>query len=176
MSRGDNWTPDRIELLKKRWAEGATATEIEAEMAGSGITRSAVLGKARRMKLAERVPRAHPNSVRKTRDRRRTQVAAPPTTTPKPKELPKPVETPAPIPAPTTEPTSLVELTSQQCRYVVDDSRVPALCCGAPTIGGSWCAFHTRIVFTPAALRQRAPSTRRNRPIVMTYERSVRAW
>jgi hypothetical protein len=33
------------------------------------------------------------------------------------------------------------------CKYIAGEPDENALCCGAPTNGKSWCAFHRRIVF-----------------------------
>jgi hypothetical protein len=38
-----------------------------------------------------------------------------------------------------------------RCRFIVrDGGPAETRYCGAPTSGGSWCADHRRIVFTPA--------------------------
>lgn len=47
-----NWTDERVELLKKLWAEGFSASQIAAQL--GGVTRNAVIGKAHRLKLAGR--------------------------------------------------------------------------------------------------------------------------
>lgn len=46
----DAWTAERIELLRKLWAEGATANAIADRL--GGMSRSAVLGKIFRLRLA----------------------------------------------------------------------------------------------------------------------------
>ena len=48
-----SWTDERVDLLKKLWGEGRTAAEIASEL--GGITRNAVIGKAHRLKLSNRV-------------------------------------------------------------------------------------------------------------------------
>jgi GcrA cell cycle regulator len=48
-----SWTDDRINLLKKMWVEGKTAAEIAKEL--GDVTRNAVIGKAHRLKLSNRV-------------------------------------------------------------------------------------------------------------------------
>lgn len=48
-----SWTDDRVSLLKKLWGEGHTAAEIAKEL--GGVTRNAVIGKAHRLKLSNRV-------------------------------------------------------------------------------------------------------------------------
>lgn len=48
-----SWTDERIALLKKMWGEGKTAAEIAKEL--GEVTRNAVIGKAHRLKLSNRV-------------------------------------------------------------------------------------------------------------------------
>ena len=48
-----SWTDERVALLKKLWGEGKTAAEIAKEL--GGVTRNAVIGKAHRLKLSNRV-------------------------------------------------------------------------------------------------------------------------
>ena len=45
-----DWTDERIALVAKRWAEGASAGTIAKEL-GPGVSRSAVLGKIHRLHL-----------------------------------------------------------------------------------------------------------------------------
>lgn len=47
------WTDERVELLKKLWLEGLSASQIASEL-GDGITRNAVIGKVHRLKLSGR--------------------------------------------------------------------------------------------------------------------------
>jgi GcrA cell cycle regulator len=53
------WTDERVELLKKLWMEGFSASQIASEL-GDGVTRNAVIGKVHRLKLSGR---AKPASV-----------------------------------------------------------------------------------------------------------------
>jgi GcrA cell cycle regulator len=59
------WTDERVELLKKLWMEGLSASQIAGEL-GEGVTRNAVIGKVHRLKLSARAkptntaPRARP--------------------------------------------------------------------------------------------------------------------
>ncbi len=48
-----SWTDERVALLKKLWCEGRTAAEIAKEL--GGVTRNAVIGKAHRLKLSNRI-------------------------------------------------------------------------------------------------------------------------
>jgi GcrA cell cycle regulator len=53
------WTEERVELLRKLWMEGFSASQIASEL-GDGVTRNAVIGKVHRLKLSGR---AKPASV-----------------------------------------------------------------------------------------------------------------
>ena len=47
------WTDERVETLKKLWAEGLSASQIAAAL--GGVTRNAVIGKVHRLGLSGRV-------------------------------------------------------------------------------------------------------------------------
>ena len=74
-----SWTDERVALLRKMWGEGKTAAEIAKEL--GGVTRNAVIGKAHRLKLSNRlspiqqntkkvVPKPAANEERKPAPRR----------------------------------------------------------------------------------------------------------
>ena len=42
-----SWTDERVETLKKMWAEGQSASQIAKEL--GGVTRNAVIGKVHRL-------------------------------------------------------------------------------------------------------------------------------
>ena len=47
-----SWTDERVELLKKMWSEGQSASQIAKEL--GGVTRNAVIGKVHRLGLSNR--------------------------------------------------------------------------------------------------------------------------
>jgi GcrA cell cycle regulator len=47
-----SWTDERVELLKKLWIEGQSASQIAKEL--GGVTRNAVIGKVHRLGLSNR--------------------------------------------------------------------------------------------------------------------------
>ncbi|GHC80351.1 GcrA family cell cycle regulator [Limoniibacter endophyticus] len=47
-----NWTDERVELLKKLWSEGLSASQIATQL--GGVSRNAVIGKVHRLKLSGR--------------------------------------------------------------------------------------------------------------------------
>jgi len=91
-----SWTEERIEHLKKMWADGATASQIADEL--GGVSRNAVIGKAHRLGLEQR-----PSPV-KPGEEKEAKKAAPAAAAPKP-AAPKaeaPKQAPAAAPAPTS--------------------------------------------------------------------------
>lgn len=60
-----SWTDERVALLKKLWVEGKSAAEI-AKALGGGLTRNAVIGKAHRLKLSNRVSPIQQNNKKPT--------------------------------------------------------------------------------------------------------------
>ena len=60
-----SWTDERVSLLRKLWTEGKTAAEIAGTL--GGVTRNAVIGKAHRLKLSNRVSPIQQNTQRSAR-------------------------------------------------------------------------------------------------------------
>jgi GcrA cell cycle regulator len=48
-----SWTDERVEMLKRMWQEGQSASQIAKEL--GGVTRNAVIGKVHRLGLSNRV-------------------------------------------------------------------------------------------------------------------------
>ena len=65
------WTEERVELLKKLWTEGLSASQIATRLAG-GVTRNAVIGKVHRLGLSGRAKSSTPSTKP-----RRTRAASP---------------------------------------------------------------------------------------------------
>lgn len=61
----DQWTAERVNLLKRLWASGVSAAKIAAQL--GGVSRSAVLGKVHRLRRRAATAAAAP----KRRPRRR---------------------------------------------------------------------------------------------------------
>ncbi len=73
----DSWTAERIDLLRKLWAQGETAAAIAARL--GGLSRSAVLGKIFRLRLDTAAPGSNKQNGRTAKRARkpgsRTKVA-----------------------------------------------------------------------------------------------------
>jgi len=82
-----SWSDDRVELLKRLWGEGQSASQIAKEL--GGVTRNAVIGKVHRLGLSNRNGSAQASNA--------ASAATPEAETPKPaaKPAPKPAAKPA---------------------------------------------------------------------------------
>ena len=120
-----SWTDERVETLKRMWAEGQSASQIAKEL--GGVTRNAVIGKVHRLGLSNR---------NEDESAAAPATAAPPPP-PEPKPEPKPAAAaapapepkPAPEPAKAAEPAAAAEPAPQQA---VSFSRRPIVPAGQP--------------------------------------------
>tara|TARA_Y100001934_G_C12166783_1_gene684666 strand:- start:194 stop:709 length:516 start_codon:yes stop_codon:yes gene_type:complete len=73
-----SWTDDRVDVLKKLWLEGRTASQIASEL--GGVTRNAVIGKVHRLGLSGRPSpikrKTRKSEARKTKTTRRAKKTA----------------------------------------------------------------------------------------------------
>jgi GcrA cell cycle regulator len=78
-----SWTDERVELLKKMWGEGQSASQIAKEL--GGVTRNAVIGKVHRLGLSNRATGAATGKAGEAK----SKPASAPKAEPKPKPAPK---------------------------------------------------------------------------------------
>jgi len=94
-----SWTDERVETLKKMWAEGQSASQIAKEL--GGVTRNAVIGKVHRLGLSNRVGPGTPAEDEGTAASATATAAPIPAAPAKPAPAPRAVAPePAPRPAP----------------------------------------------------------------------------
>ncbi|MDT8328556.1 MAG: GcrA family cell cycle regulator [Roseovarius sp.] len=103
-----SWNDERVELLKKMWGEGQSASQIAKEL--GGVTRNAVIGKVHRLGLSNRNGSGGTAATATTASTDAKAKAAPeakskakptaPKPAPKPSAKPEPVVEEAPPPAP----------------------------------------------------------------------------
>ena len=85
-----SWTDDRVEILKKMWGEGQSASQIAKEL--GGVTRNAVIGKVHRLGLSNRATTGAASSSAATKaNEAKARPAAKPAA--KPKTAAKPAAT-----------------------------------------------------------------------------------
>lgn len=93
------WTDDRIEILRKLWDQGLTASQIAKEL-GEGVTRNAVIGKAHRLGLKSR-----PSPVKSDKKKAAAKPAAKPT--------------PKKVVAKKSKKINLLDLTERTCKWPI---------------------------------------------------------
>jgi GcrA cell cycle regulator len=159
------WTEERVELLKKLWADGLSASQIAAEL--GGITRNAVIGKVHRLGLSgrakapsssaprQRKARTVSHGFRTPRSRGNTALAhlnAPFYDLDLEPEA-EPIENIIPI----GQRCSLLELTEATCRWPIGDpGRSDFFFCGGRPVNSlPYCGYHSRIAYQPATDRRR---------------------
>lgn len=147
------WPDTALTLLKTRWAEGASASTIAAEL-GQGVSRNAVLGKISRLKLQRRdVKAAHPFKARKANEKRHGNFQQPKANAIVAKALQRQV--PAfPVepfdmedgePVDVTHLVGLMDLERTSCRWPMGSATGSAqLFCGKHAAAGSYCSEHTK--------------------------------
>ena len=162
------WTDERVELLKKLWADGLSASQIAGEL--GGITRNAVIGKVHRLGLSgrakapsssvprQRKPRA-PSMFRAPRPMMRgnTALAHAPAYDYEPEPEPELIENIIPI----GQRCTLLELNDEKCHWPIGDPGQPDFffCGGKTGTGIPYCGYHARVAYQPpAARRDRRPN------------------
>jgi GcrA cell cycle regulator len=163
-----SWTDERVELLRKLWLEGLSASQIAGELA-NGITRNAVIGKVHRLGLSGRVKAQvvpstrirlkQPQRPMMTRSggsiiRGNTALAL--KAEPFEYLAPKPVEN---IVIPISERVTIMELKESMCRWPHGDpTSAEFRYCGAhktTASEGPYCSYHTRMAYQPIQERRR---------------------
>jgi GcrA cell cycle regulator len=161
------WTEERVELLRKLWADGLSASMIAVEL--GGITRNAVIGKVHRLGLSGRAksPATTPPRPRKARPpahsfrairpsvRGNTALAMHPANAydfdlePEP----EPIENIIPI----GQRCSILELADDKCHWPIGDPGQSDFffCGGKSVMGLPYCGYHARIAYQPVADRRR---------------------
>jgi GcrA cell cycle regulator len=157
-----NWTEERVELLKKLWAEGLSASQIAAEL--GGITRNAVIGKVHRLGLSGRAktPSSAAPRQRKARPQTMLRVARPALRGNtalahayeyEPEPEPEIIDNIIPM----GQRRTILELTEDTCRWPIGDpgSSDFFFCGGKTSPGVPYCTHHSRVAYQPAADRRR---------------------
>lgn len=157
-----DWSDERVELLKRLWAAGGSASQVAAEL-GGGISRNAVIGKVHRLGLAGRVKPASPAGPRRKRQLYPRAMAAALTGAQAQDMAPPRARAPSIVPA--AAPVGgipFLERRADQCAYPLWEDHTPVgerMYCGAPVLEAdqpvSWCACHALIVWSPPSDRRR---------------------
>jgi GcrA cell cycle regulator len=161
-----SWTDERVELLKKLWTDGLSASQIASQL--GQVTRNAVIGKVHRLGLSGRM-KSSSNLARAVKPRMRapmrptmqhtsfgaTALKAEAQVERGYVQLLEPAVI-MPFPAPKGESITLMQLSEKTCRWPLGDpSTVDFRFCGCETAAGaSYCQYHAVLAFQPAGRRK----------------------
>ncbi len=170
-----NWTDERVELLRKLWSEGLSASQIAAQL--GGVSRNAVIGKVHRLKLSSRgrataaparqkkasqgssatksVTRAATATRHVTTSIGATALQAQFDAEPVARHYIRPVEN---VVVPISRRLQLVELTERTCKWPNGDPLTEEFhfCGNDSADSGPYCTYHARVAFQPASERRRS--------------------
>ena len=172
-----NWTDERVELLKKLWSEGLSASQIAAQL--GGVSRNAVIGKVHRLKLSgrgrataapTRQKKAAPQGAGVAKPASRAASAARHVTSsigatalqvqfdaePVARQYVRPEAENVVVPI--SRHLRLVELTERTCKWPNGDplSEDFHFCGNDAAETGPYCKYHARLAFQPASERRRS--------------------
>ena len=180
-----NWTDERVEKLKRLWAEGLSASQIAAQL--GGVSRNAVIGKVHRLNLpgrakaggvaaASRAPAKRPTTAPRpaTFAARAASTVRPTTRTMGATALQDEMEPEAEtarqivvaprsnVVVPISKQLSLTDLTERTCKWPVGDPLKDDFhFCGCESPDASpYCAYHAKLAYQPVHDRRRAAAAR----------------
>jgi len=165
-----SWTDERVDLLKKLWADGLSASQIATKL--GEVTRNAVIGKVHRLGLAGR---ATTSRIRTARPR--SNIALFPARSPQvqyrtfgntalkiaPQPEPRKQAAIIPLMLPDLEPApegliKLVDLKECMCHWPIGDPMEEGFhfCGRRKSTGSPYCEHHSAIAYNPIAKKRRA--------------------
>lgn len=157
-----SWTDERVSTLKKLWLDGLSASQIAKQL--GGVTRNAVIGKAHRLKLSNRLSPIQQNNQKpvKVADAAKRDgkavVSSGAANAPIPPAAVAAAKAQRPqlVPVMLGKGIALADLTERMCRWPNGDPKEPGFSfCGCPSIVGvPYCPEHTKIAYQ-AATRNR---------------------
>jgi GcrA cell cycle regulator len=178
MNEAGAWTEDRVELLKKLWSDGLSASQIAGEL--GSVTRNAVIGKVHRLGLSGRAKNPAAASAPRNNTPRKAPTRSPshPMSSgqggnagmtrganalapqysaeaeAEPQAAPAPSED---VVIPFSERVTIMDLREYMCRWPMGDPTTAEFrfCGGRSQTGMPYCSYHSRIAYQPAADRRR---------------------
>jgi GcrA cell cycle regulator len=173
-----NWTDERVERLKRLWAEGLSASQIATQL--GGVSRNAVIGKVHRLNLPGRVKAGGTQATARTAPKRTTSAPRAPnfaarTTTNPARTAPQAVgvaavaqeveavqptefRAPSNVVVPMSRKLSLTDLTERTCKWPMGDPLKDDFhFCGSDSADTSpYCKYHARLAYQPVNERRKA--------------------
>lgn len=144
------WTDERVELLKKMFQDGLSASQIAKQL--GGVTRNAVIGKVHRLGLNGRATPSKP-ALRAPRPK-------PPPAPTKPRAIAPPVAAALPVVRYVEEEpgsATILTLGAHMCKWPIGDPATDSFTfCGRRSGNGPYCPEHKRVAHQPPTGGKRA--------------------
>jgi GcrA cell cycle regulator len=153
-----SWTEERVELLRKLWTDGLSASQSARQM--GGVTRNAVIGKVHRLGLSGRATPVRVTTARISTPSRAnySQASENDAEMLKPSDLDSFKDTLPPEPILSAEErASVLNLTEHTCKWPIGDpGKRDFHFCGARSNQGSpYCSTHAALAYQPQDRRRR---------------------
>src|SRR3954465_6555167 len=152
------WTDERVELLKKLWQDGLSASQIAKQL--GGVTRNAVIGKVHRLGLSGRATPSKPARTVFKAPRPARPVSVAPSAPPRISTEPVMREQPTPIryveEAPGT--ATVLTLGAHMCKWPIGDPALDTFTfCGRRSEEhGPYCHEHACVAYQPAQAKKKS--------------------
>jgi GcrA cell cycle regulator len=156
------WTDERVEVLKKLWLEGLSASQIAKQL--GGVTRNAVIGKVHRLGLSGRATPSQPSrpAFRAPRPPRPaiSSASAHRRLEPRPDAAHRVAIRPAPY---VEEPGTATVLTlgAHMCKWPIGDPATAEFTfCGRRSADeGPYCVEHARLAYQPPQAKKKTSAS-----------------
>jgi GcrA cell cycle regulator len=151
------WTDERVELLKKLWQDGLSASQIAKQL--GGVTRNAVIGKVHRLGLSGRAAPSKPQRTVFKAPRPARPVSAAPSA---PRRLAEPLASPSPAPVRYVDETpgtaTVLTLGAHMCKWPIGDPSLDSFTfCGRRNDEvGPYCHEHAQVAYQPAQSKKKS--------------------
>ena len=139
------WTDERVELLKKLWQDGLSASQIAKQL--GGVTRNAVIGKVHRLGLAGR---ASPSRAERPR------VSLPKSPSMRTHVPAVQVVEEDPLTLDDGSHATVLTISDRMCRWPIGDPAASEFhfCGHSPKSGSPYCEAHARKAYQPQQTRR----------------------
>ena len=152
------WTDERVDVLKKLWLDGLSASQIAKHL--GEVTRNAVIGKVHRLGLSGRATPSQPArpAFKATRPPR---PLAPPQPFARRAAVDHPALPPVPRPEPRVEEpgtATVLTLGAHMCKWPIGDPSTEdfTFCGRRSSDEGPYCIEHARLAYQPPQARKRS--------------------
>jgi len=150
------WTDERVELLKKLWQDGLSASQIAKQL--GGVTRNAVIGKVHRLGLSGRAAPSKPQRTVFKAPRPARPAAAPAL----PRRIAEAAASAAPAPVRYVDETpgtaTVLTLGAHMCKWPIGDPSLDnfTFCGRRSEEHGPYCHEHASVAYQPAQAKKKS--------------------